>query len=135
MWDISDEHWDTLQRIGYYLLGGLFIWYLFIGYDREFAFEGEGQVNAFPVDAESKNYRLPADIYVETNGRTPWSNYDEYTVLRATWPNGGTLTFSEECIVKGPQSTTVCTTEDGDAYTIEVETPPEKSADTQYDDQ
>jgi hypothetical protein len=88
------------------------------------SWDGTGTINAFPVGAASKNYRLPAEITVDKTGHGWFFRKTTYTINSAEWPNGGTMEL-DFCETVKPNSTT-CTDQDDQEYTIEVYDEPEQ---------
>lgn len=79
---------------------------------------GEGQVNLFPEDATSKNYRLVADIEVKTHFL--WRK--TYKINSVEWPYSGTSYFSA-CTIGSSDDT--CTDDEGRSWRIELVQPPD----------
>lgn len=82
---------------------------------------GEGTVNLFPDSADSKNYRLTADIEVNTK----WWWQKDYVINSVEWPNGGNSSFSD-CVISS--SNTSCSDDEGRDWIIEVEEAPESAS-------
>jgi hypothetical protein len=126
-----DEKWGPLQKKFYILLGILLIafiaWYVLVGVKRgpSSEIEGDGTISVFPSANSVTNYQLDATIDVVGKPKSLFSNYQEYTVVIATWPNGGTLQFQGQCVVDGLSQQTPCTADDGTQYYIEVTDPPQ----------
>ena len=111
----------AIAKIGGLLLVAYFLFLFPNGYDRP----STGQVNLFPTDAESKNYRLDAQIDVHGSRLGILRGYDiEYTINTVTWPNEGTSHF-KNCVVKMGE-TSKCTATDDDEYFVEVQGEPEQ---------
>lgn len=104
---------DKLQNYGIWAL--LFAFFILFpsGFFGGQSWSGSGQVNLFPDSAESKNYRLEADIEVKT--KLGWKK--EYKVNSVTWPNGGNSYFND-CISTGEDTT--CSDDEGRNWTVEV---------------
>ena len=114
-----------MQMLGGWLSIVIFFWFLFVIHPRGASWDGGGEINAFPQNAESKNYRLEADMTATIKGKSLISNYTEYSIMSATWPNGGRLGFRAGCTVSELQPRSVCVADDGKNYRVEVATPPE----------
>lgn len=102
------------------------------------AYRTKYYVNVFPDDKNSKNYRLPADIYVftkreesSTSGSidedgivTPSVKFNKKRILeKVYWPNGGYLDF-KDCLIEdrepGIGGKNLCTDNHGRKWYIEL---------------
>lgn len=89
------------------------------------SWQDEGEINIFPENAESKNYRLPASISAELTRSFPFNEKIEYTIESFTWPDAEEETyFDNNCIVID-RETTECEYK-SKVYRVEIETPPEQ---------
>lgn len=98
------------------------------------SWQGEGEINIFPENATSKNYRLPAVINAKTSRSFPFKETVKYQIENFTWTNAEEETsFDNDCIVVGKQSTK-CIYK-GKTYIVEIETPPEQPSASYEDSQ
>lgn len=86
--------------------------------------EGEGEVNLFPVDATSKNYRVKTYMRVEMKPRGFYGNKKTYDVDYVIWPNGG-KTYFEQCEVIPLDRKSLCTDNDYRDWRVEVQIEPD----------
>lgn len=114
--------------IAFFALGYWVIWLT-----SSISWQGEGEINIFPENASSKNYRLAAFISAKTNRSFPFKETVKYQIDNFTWPNAEEETnFDNDCIVTNKQSTK-CIYK-GKTYTVEIEAPPEQPEGRSEDD-
>lgn len=97
--------------------------YWLVWLSGSYSWQGEGEINIFPENAQSKNYRLPADISAKKIRSFLFNEKIEYTIESFTWPDAEDRTyFDHNCMVIDKQSTE-CEYE-GKVYKVEIETAP-----------
>lgn len=126
--------WDRLekwQKNSVYILLALLCVALLLWATKDsrnnFEWEGDdGVVNIFPIDAESKNYRLTAYIKVDIkpSGWFGFGQNKSYDVDYVFWPNGG-KTYFEECEVIPTRNVNECLDNDFREWRVEVQKEPE----------
>lgn len=89
------------------------------------SWSGEGVVNIFPEGATSKNYRVAAEMEVETK----WLWQKEYKIESVLWDGGGNTDF-ENCTID--KSNKKCSDEEGRVWRIEIVETPEKASSEDY---
>lgn len=110
----------------------IIVWVFTVGHGRgPSAYgNGDGSIDVFPQADAAKNYRLDAQIEVYGKAKTLFSNYKQYDVNSAVWPDGGELQFKNgPCVVTSTTNRSLCTAEDGRSYYIEVISAPDFNSD------
>jgi hypothetical protein len=119
-WDkLSDKTRENTRNWGC----GLFLLSLFVLYPAGMfggdKWSGKGQINLFPEGATSKNYRLTADIAVET--KFWW--HKEYIINSVEWPDTG-KSYLSDCVLTDSNNT--CVDNEGRSWRIEIVEAPER---------
>jgi amino acid transporter len=130
---IVDKWWDKLEwktqeklrnmGVGMLLISFLVLWPL--GMFGGSSWGGLGSVNLFPSGADSKNYRVNAEMTVHP--KLFWQR--EYTIDSVEWPNGGTSYFSNCEVTKDNK---LCEDDEGRKWTVEIATNPEYDGPDDY---
>ncbi len=120
-WDkLSDK---TQENVRNWSIGLLLLSMLVLGPTGMFGgstWSGKGEINLFPEGAASKNYRLPAEMTVNTK----WWWQKEYKITSVDWPDSGTSHLVDCTISKSNDS---CTDDEGRNWTIEIVETPDSS--------
>lgn len=89
---------------------------------QDHIYQSRGGVNLFPVDSESKNYRLDATLRHTTRFYPFFIKDEKYQLIDVTWPNGGTVDANcDPADLVHPDVTIMCTIGD-DQYYVEFNT-------------
>lgn len=87
------------------------------------AYDVMGEVNLFPTDAKSKNYRVKVEWDISATPRGFYGEKRRYDVHYVTWPNGGTTEFPE-CELVPLEGKNTCEDIDFRLWKIEVHNDP-----------
>jgi hypothetical protein len=124
-----EDSWKSWVSI--ITFSALGIWVIWL--TNSSTWQREGEINMFPENAFSKNYRLPAIISAKTSRSFPFKETTQYQINSFTWPNAEEETeFDSDCKVTDKQSTK-CVYK-GKTYVVEIETPPEQPEGRSEDD-
>jgi hypothetical protein len=127
--DWYEKNQSNLKKAAGALILLLIAWYFIIGVPRGNQWSSEGTISVFPQVDSAKNYRLDATISATVKGKSLFSNYNEYKVDDALWPDGGHLNFRGSCIVSELKPRALCLSDDNRNYYVEVTNPPENNSD------
>lgn len=127
----------TTGKLGMWLTGAIIlgiVWVFWFNGQSTATWDGDGEINLFPEAAETKNYRLDAQISVTKEATGPFSFQEVYKITSYRWPEANESTeFKDECIVKSGSSST-CTANDGRKYKVEVNKAPLQPDPPSYDE-
>lgn len=87
------------------------------------AYDVTGEVNLFPIDAESKNYRVKVHWTIDVVPRGIYGDKKSYAIDYITWPNGGTTEFPD-CVIVPLEKKDTCEDIDFKKWRVEVHSDP-----------
>lgn len=118
---MDKKFWNMDKALAAVAIAAL-LWFLLVYVHVGGVWSGTGEVSVFPEAGKSKNYRLEADIKVETKLANIVQVKKVYTINKIHWPNGG-YTLLEGCTTEDKK---LAECSDGEEiYSIEVTVEPE----------